>query len=118
MRQWEVEDRDRLLLLVTAADRNDLVLDREVDLRDRDGHVEQLGVEREREVLVEHREQGRDLFWTELRLSLKRRGLAGTQLVISDQREGVEGRDRSRVLLPVAALHSALLSGHGDALPS
>ena len=56
-------------------------------------------------------------FWVEFLRSLKKRGLDGVRLAISDQHEGLKARDRPRAGLPVAALHRALPEGHGHALP-
>jgi hypothetical protein len=62
--RWErqLEDRDRLPVPVTRADRNDLIAGRDVDARDRDLCAEHCRLEREREMLLDHREQAGGLF--------------------------------------------------------
>ena len=56
-------------------------------------------------------------FWVEFLRGLKRRGLSGVRLAVTDQHEGLKARDRPRAGLPVAALHGPLHQGHGHALP-
>ena len=48
-------------MIVTAADRDDLVVGCEVDSRDSHAHAEQRRFKREREMVLEHREQAGDL---------------------------------------------------------
>ena len=49
-------------------------------------------------------------FWVEFLRGLKRRGLAGVRLAITDQHEGPQAGGRARAGLSVAALLSALHS--------
>ena len=59
--QWQIEDRDRLSQPVSVTDRRDLVVVGQLHAGDGDRDTEQRGLERNGEVVLEHREQAGDL---------------------------------------------------------
>lgn len=61
-RQPEVEDRHPLSDPFPPADRHDFVSIGEIDAFDGHWHTEDLGLEGKREIVVQHREEGRTLF--------------------------------------------------------
>ena len=56
-------------------------------------------------------------FWTEFLRGLRKRGLGGVRLAVSDDHEGLRGSDRLSPGVPVAALHRALRQRHALPLP-